>query len=72
MEEQVITRRRVIRSDEDALGESGTGAALAIALAVLALLALFALARGAFNPAPAEDSTVPSTTIQTEGGATID
>lgn len=49
MAEQIVSRRRVVRNTDDT---TGLGIAIAIALVIVALLALFALARGAFNPIP--------------------
>ncbi len=45
---EIVARRRVIRRTTD--DTTGLGVAIAIALAIIALLALFALSRGAFTP----------------------
>lgn len=77
MTEQVVTRRRVVSDDrpdtyreEASVDDAGTGlgVALAVALAIIAVLALFALARGVFNPAPSS-TTIPSNT-QVQPGTT--
>jgi hypothetical protein len=66
MAEKVITRRRVLSDfgndviHEDVVEDSassGLGVALAVALAIVALLALFALARGVFTPTTSSTPT---------------
>ncbi len=77
MAEEVIRRRRVLSDTADGFdsgevvredGTSGLGVALAVALAIIAVLALFALARGVFTPAP---STTPNTVQINPGADTV-
>jgi len=77
MAEEVVTRRRVLRDEgkpvvreETPVDDAGSGlsVALAVALAIIALLALFALARGVFNPPPS--TTTSPTNIQVQPGTT--
>lgn len=70
---EIVARRRVIRRTADSTGLS---VAIALALAIVALLALLALARGAFNPistsqdtTPAQNQIQPSTNPAPAGGA---
>ena len=74
MAEEVVRRRRVLTdhdtdvvTDIDDDASSGLGVALAVALAIIAVLALFALARGVFTPAPASAPT----NVQIEPGTPV-